>query len=222
MSFELIIFTSEPRETVTSKLTLGDGREVVGHLATHPTGREGIGFSIPDDSPNGWQATLELTAPNKVRILQKAILWLDKDGIDYPWTINQNAAFAVDDFIFENEKTCPPPDNPPIGDDPLEIIESVYTNGEFDLSTKNGCGQFTEACAIALHTQLSTFWGHIKKISPQNNYNGHAVDAIMLLVSVGGIDAGIYDIIFSSESPEAKPVFNRQGDAVQSLWYYPA
>lgn len=222
---ELIVFTSVPRETVTATLTLGNGVIVLGHPAVHPTGREGIGFTIPDDVPNGWQATLELSAPGQVRILQKAILWLHTDMIAYPWTPGQTAAFAVDDFFFVPETICPPPDDPPpppTTGDPFVIIQRVYDQGGFDLRTKTGCGQFTEAAAIALHTQHSTFWGHIKKIPPQNNYNGHAVDAVMLLVPVGGTLAGIYDIIFSSESPEARPAFNRQGDANQALWYYPA
>jgi hypothetical protein len=62
----------------------------------------------------------------------------------------------------------------------------------------------------------------VKKVGAQNNYNGHAVDALQLLKDTKDTKAGIYDIIFSSESPEAKIVFNRADDPAPNLWYYPA
>jgi len=53
------------------------------------------------------------------------------------------------------------------------------------------------------------------------------VDAIQLLAAHTNLDgtvttAGIYDLIVSSESSDAKPSFNRQGDPAPNLWYYPA
>jgi hypothetical protein len=73
-----------------------------------------------------------------------------------------------------------------------------------------------------LHTESSGYWGHIAKQPGQNQYNGHAVDAVMLPLNIPGTAAGIYDIIFSSVSAEAKPVFNMAGPPEYEKWYYPA
>lgn len=84
--------------------------------------------------------------------------------------------------------------------------------------TEEGCGRFTEACCAALH-EINPQWGHIKKVGAQNQFNGHAVDAIQLLA---GEQKGIYDIIVDSESPNAKPSFNRKGDPEPALFFFPA
>jgi hypothetical protein len=86
-----------------------------------------------------------------------------------------------------------------------------------DLTTKEGCGRFTEACCAALHA-VNPLWGHIKKSGAQNQFNGHAVDAIQLLAGEGN---GIFDIIFDSESPSAKAQFIRKGDPEPALFLRP-
>jgi len=106
--------------------------------------------------------------------------------------------------------------------DPAGIVNWTYKHGTFNLGTKEGCGKFTEACCTNLHTTHSALWGHIRKSGAQNQYNGHAVDAVQLSSAVGGTNAGIYDLIFSTESPQAKPTFNPVGDPRPDLWYYPA
>ena len=230
MSYELIIFTS-PESTI-GILNLDNGTQSVSHPAVHSSGRKGIGFTIPTNSPQVNGCSLVLAADKKVPLTQRARLII-RDGGElsngFPWdSSSQTAALLTDDFILEDEKICPPcpeptPIPPPEPDNtPLELINDVYLNNNFDLSTKAGCGEFTEECCIELHEVHSIKWGHIKKFPPQNMYNGHAVDALMLLSDVGDIKAGIYDIIKSSESVDAEPAFNFKGPPEPSLWYYPA
>jgi hypothetical protein len=193
---------------------------VHGKPDSHPSGRPGQSFRIPEGTPDGQGCLLLVTAPKKVPIQQRGILYLASEPF-----------IAADDFYLMDEKVCPPcPEPPPLPppqpplilpgpgpwpSDPLGIIQKVYRDGHHDLSTKEGCGQFTEACCTELHNRHSLGWGHVKKMGAQNNYNGHAVDAIQY-------HAGIYDIITSSESPQARPAFNRAGDFRPDLWYYPA
>ena len=131
--------------------------------------------------------------------------------------------FAYDDIHLQ---PVPPPPAPPPPRDPdlvpFDVCQAVYEQGDFDLSTKEGCGLYTEACCTALHEQQSPLWGHIRKEPAQNQYNGHAVDAIQLLAKAGHTDAGIYDIVWSTESPEAEPAWSFKGPPDPNLWYYPA
>ena len=60
-------------------------------------------------------------------------------------------------------------------------------------------------------------WGHILKTPGQNQYNGHAVDALMCLA---GPDNGIWDIVHDSVSPNASPQYIYKGPADPNLWYY--
>ncbi len=218
MSYSYLIF-SRPEDITSAKLILDNGTIVVGHPAVHSSGRKGWGFDIPVNSPNGNGAELVLGKDGFFNIDQRGVLWLNEDN---------TARIEFDDFILQPLPppviiqlpppivTPPPPDNSPQG-----IINAVYATGLYDLKTKEGCGKFTEACCTDLHVKHSSLWGHVKKTGAQNQYNGHAVDAVMLLANTQGIFAGIYDIIFSSESPEAKPTFNFAGSVNADLWYYP-
>jgi glutaminase len=105
--------------------------------------------------------------------------------------------------------------------DAQALCQAVYEQGDFDLATKEGCGLYTEACCLALFTQQSAWWGHIRKEPAQNQYNGHAVDALQLMIQAGGTQAGIYDIIWSTESPEAEPAWSYKGPPDLNLWYPP-
>lgn len=212
---ELIIFPT-PLDAHCELTPDPTGLPIVGHPATHESGRPGQGFTLPADLPSGNGAQLLITAPKKVPLLQRGILW-----------IASGPYLQMDDFHLADEKDCPPPQPVPIPPTPgpltpFQRIKAIYATGHYDLGTKAGCGQFTEACCQDLHEHDSAQWGHIRKSGAQNQYNGHAVDAMQLLVPSGDTAAGIYDIVISSESPEAKPAFNRQGDPAPSLWYYPA
>jgi hypothetical protein len=91
-----------------------------------------------------------------------------------------------------------------------------------NLATVTGCGIYTEDSGRALHEEHSPWWGHIAKYGAEHQYNGHAVDALMLLVSAKGVPAGIYDIVKNSSSPEAEKAFNYVEPVKPELWYYPA
>lgn len=204
-------------------LTHDSGWAIAGVPDTHPTGRPGQSFTIPPNTPNGWGARLTMGAAGKVGLNQKGILWLN-DGMIYPWTPGQEAAFAADDFTLADLPApivIPCPDPEPNAD-PFTLIRGVYATGKHELLTKAGCGKFTEACCVELHNRHSLKWGHLRKSGAQNQYNGHAVDAVQLLVDVGDFKAGIYDIIISSESPDAKPACNWADPPNPSQWYYPA
>jgi hypothetical protein len=198
------------------------GWSVDGKPYTDTNGRPGQSFDIKDDTPNYWGCRLVLSHAGKVSIMMRGLL-VSTTG---------NWLFYADDFTMQDvpppviiELPPVPPTNPPsTALTPYQIIQAVYATGKFNLATKEGCGMFVEECTKQLHERHSPNWGHIKKIPPQNNYNGHAVDAMQLLQSVltsnGNTEQGIYDIITSSESVDAKPAFNRTGDCRPDLWYY--
>ena len=56
----------------------------------------------------------------------------------------------------------------------LGTVREVYDNGEFDLTTHEGGGAFTEAVVSALPGE----WGHVLKNPGQAQISGHALDAI--------------------------------------------
>lgn len=83
------------------------------------------------------------------------------------------------------------------------LVERVFAQGNFNLQTKQGCGEFTEACLVALDAADPGEWKHLKKSGGQNQWKGHAVD--------GGVHAptGYFvDMIGSSESPDAEPTWH--------------
>jgi hypothetical protein len=222
MSYELIIFPNPLNSE--GILELGNGVKLNSHPATHETGRKGIGFTIPDNSPNGNGAGLTLFANGRITITQRAVLWLRTNDNYYPWMGNQQAAFAIDDFTLPLAPVAPPVlhPNPPMGDvKPIDVINKVAQDNDFDLTTKEGCGLFTEECCRQLHNQHSSSWGHVEKTGAQNQYNGHAVDAIMLLNSMPNCDKAIYDIIVNSEAPGATPALNFSSPVDALKWYYP-
>lgn len=214
MANELTIYAKPPHAQVTCLLdngvnlllpsTIVQGRDDA-HQAVLPGGTTTQGCVIT--------ATCDGRVTQRVR------------GTVFPADVGP-AAFWFDDFgelaIVEVPPTpdLEPPPNPYA--DPWMIIQTVYSAAVFDLSTKEGCGTYTEACVEALHAEQSKGWGHIRKAPGQNQWNGHAVDAILLLAAAGDTAAGCYDIIWSTESPEAKPIWSYKGpdpNAAQ-VWYY--
>jgi hypothetical protein len=139
------------------------------------------------------------------------------------------ARLQVDDYVLTEVSTTPPPEpgpTPPGALTPAQICQRVYDTTHPNLASAAGCGKYVEDCCDALHTEHHPAWGHIMKTAGQNQFNGHAVDAVQLLINVsdasGYTAGGIYDIIFSSASAEAKPVFNYVEPPRYDLWYYPA
>jgi hypothetical protein len=197
------------------KLSPDSGGTIILSPYTDPNGRPGQVGEVADSTPSGHGATLNLEAPGYESLRLRGFLVHDL----------ATARLQVDDYTLTATPQAPPDPGPtpPSGPrTPLQIIEGVYATGQFNLATHDGCGEFTEACCTALHEENSTMWGHIQKNPGQNQYNGHAVDAVMALANVPGASAGIYDIIYSSASPEAKPVFNWVEPPNYDLWFYPA
>jgi len=207
-----------------------DGIVRVAKPDTHPTGRAGISWELSDTWPdkNGARVTISHAADYYDTTFRGVL--------DLHYFPNGLAGLLVDDCTL-TKKPAPCPDPSPIPPptplptDPVGIIQRVYATGQYNLATKAGCGQFTEACCAALHTQHSSWWMHIRKFPPQNHYPEvpyvpggpvHAVDAIQLLQATADTAAAIYDIVLDSESPNAGPAFNSKGTPDPNLAYYPA
>jgi hypothetical protein len=206
------------------ELTIGNGQKLVAIPDTHSGGRKGQSFTLPSNTPQGNGAHLVITAKNKVTLDQNGILWYDDDVVDIPFP-EGGACLFTDDFRLQNSSTnnIPvPPNNTDPNKDPFQIIMNTFDPIKHDLTTHDGCGKFTEDCCKALHEQHFSSWGHVKKTGAQEQYNGHAIDAVQILMSLTNAPAGIYDIIRGSQAPSAKPQFIRVDNANQNLWYYPA
>jgi hypothetical protein len=212
MPHELIVFTDPPNALV--QLIHDSGYSAVAIPVTHASGRPGQGISIPDTVPNNNGCELRISADGKVTLKQRAILIYNQS---YAYLMTDD--FYLSDTPSEVTPPNPPAEGPPNAQDPAGIINWVYASGSYDLSTHDGCGLFTEACTTALHDWNNQMWGHIKKTGAQNQYNGHAVDALQCLA---GPFAGIWDIVHDSVSPNATPAFNYKGIPDPALWYYPA
>ncbi|HXU01593.1 MAG TPA: hypothetical protein VN903_11410 [Polyangia bacterium] len=217
MPYAFVLYPTPLDAHVTLKPDSGGA--VAGIPYSDASGRPGQLCTVADGVPTGQGAELNLEAPGYVSLRLRGFLQL-KDGV---------GRLQVDDYTLPAEPAAPAPGPTPppaTGGSPLEIINRVYAATNPNLATAAGCGKFTEDCCDALHVEHSPMWGHIAKTEGQNQFNGHAVDALMLLANVstasGGTTAGIYDIIFSSASFEAKPVFNYVEPPNYELWYYPA
>lgn len=218
---DLFIFSTPDEAAVT--LTLDSGAGITAAAATK-NGRSAHRLTIPSGTPVQG-ATLKVSSEGFTPSENRGVL-VPADAGD--------AQFILDDIRLV--KAAPVQQPQPVGTptqpqiptpgpipttsskDPQTIINAIFASGAHSLATKEGCGKFTEACCAALHA-VDPMWGHIRKSGAQNQFNGHAVDAIQLLT---GQTRGIYDIIFDSESPNAKPSFNRKGDPDAGLWFFPA
>jgi hypothetical protein len=203
---DLYLYATPPGSTMT--LSLDDGQIFEGAAGFFNGREDAFQFDIPDTTPSQG-AVLHVDCDGYVLFQNRGILNL------------QRPCFELDDIRLTPE---PPPPQPLPRDptlDPQALCQSVYEQGDYDLATKDGCGRYTEACCLALFQQHWYTWGHIRKNPSQNHYNGHAVDALQLLTQAGGTEAGIYDIIWSTESPDAKPAWSYKGPPDLSLWYPP-
>ena len=180
-----------------------------------PDGRQGGATVLPDGIPENQGAVIKINKSGFKEWTARGFLRFYPEGV---------ARLEVDDAHLTVDDTVVVPPDPTTPDpyaNPLDIINYVFESTKPNLSSAAGCGKFTEDCCKELHDKMHPAWGHIKKNPGQNQFNGHAVDAIMLLVYSGNTAPAIYDIIFSSASPEAKPVFNRADNVNPELWYYP-
>lgn len=79
---------------------------------------------------------------------------------------------------------------------------------EYDLSSQEGCGKYTEAFVEEAQHKGFKRVGHLRKHGSQTQYNGHAVDAILYREAVG--EFGLYqaiDLIGDAESDHARSNF---------------
>jgi hypothetical protein len=209
MANELYIFTTPPDSTVT--LALDSGEQLTAYpVPGHDNRQDGHVVPIPMERQDSQGGALTVTHDGYIRF--------DTRGIVVP-SSTATAHFELDDIHLVPEPVPEVPPPPTTGEDPWGIINQVYASGLYDLSTKNGCGLFTEECCTQLHNRNSQAWGHIKKTGAQNQFNSHAVDA---LSCIAGPEYGVWDIVYSSASPAAKPVYNHAGDPNPEEWYYPA
>lgn len=209
MSNQLWIFTTPANALV--QLTADNGVSVLGVPQTYEGRADAQLIEIPFDT-EGMGASLRISFDGYNTFEGRAILM----------GVGGEAFLQMDDFHLTVSSSTPSPEPTPppsYHGTPEEIIDQVYNQTHPDLSTHEGCGKFTEDCATALHNNSSQWWGHIKKNPGQNQYNGHAVDAIML---ASGVGAGIWDIVHDSVSPSATPQYIYKGPPDLNLWYYPA
>lgn len=212
---DLVIYTTPKVSQV--RLVVDNGSVYFGEPASL-NGRDDAHLIHLPDTLASIGALLEVSADGYVLFSNRGILMVSPGGWD--------TTFQLDDVHLQAKDSAAPepePEPPPVVDwsDPLTVILWVYEDTHADLSTHEGCGKFTEDCCKVLHNNNSPLWGHIRKNPGQNQYNGHAVDAIMLLAFSGSTPAGIYDIIHDSVSPTASPSFNYKGEPDNNLWYYP-
>jgi hypothetical protein len=209
---DLYIYSTPPEATV--ELALDDGRVLHGEPCT-ANGRSDAHRLTFDASTQTQGSVLRATCDGYAPFENRGIF--DPSG----------PRFGLDDIrltAIASSPTPPTPEpTPPPStlDDKEAVIHAVYDTGDHDLSTHDGCGQFTEACCEALRASSvpsPTMWGHILKNPGQNQYEGHAVDALMCLA---GPDNGIWDIVHDSVAPNASPQCIYKGPPDPALWYYP-
>lgn len=211
------LFYPDPLNAL-STLKTDDGFTGTGIPAIDPNGRHGQAINIMTGHPSGHGAEFTLEAQGYETLRVRGFLIIE----------SELARLEVDDYKLVLLQSTPiPPTTPPptTGPDPnanpLDIINYVFNSTNPNLSTVAGCGLFTEDCGKELHEKMHPAWGHIRKNPGQNQFNEHAVDALMLMIPSGGTAPGIYDIIQSSASPDARPVFNYVEPPNPELWYYP-
>jgi len=210
------ILYSQPVDDAIPTIIHDNGTELVGYPGTDVDGDPCLIVEITPDATIGHGVTICWEHPNYYIEPQHCKLVQETGGAC--WLLHD--VWRLVPKVVEPE---PPTEPIPIpGTTPEEVIQYIFNSTHPDLSDHDGCGEFTADCQKALSDTLSALYGHIAKEPGQNQYDGHAVDAIMLLMPFGGVDAGIYDIIKNSVSPEAEPAFNWVEPANPSLWYNPA
>jgi hypothetical protein len=206
MPNDLYVYTTPA--TARVELLLDNGTLLEGEPCTANGRSDAHRVMLPAGTPRQG-AVLEITGDGYLTF------WVR--GIVLPADVGESTFHLDDVHLVAAAGAAPTPPDPVYPEAPADIIHAVYDANEFDLATKEGCGEFTEACCEALHEAHSSQWGHIRKNPGQNQYNGHAVEAVMLLA---GPECGIYDIVYNSESADAAPAYNYKGPPDNALWYY--
>jgi hypothetical protein len=88
------------------------------------------------------------------------------------------------------------------------IVEQVYRDGTYDLSTLEGCGAYTRDCCVMLHAEDPRFV-MLKKSAGRTHVvdakgRRHGADAVLFLDQGKGTSV---DIVGKSRTPEAVPAW---------------
>ena len=205
------------------ELRFDNGTVMVGVPDEHSTHRKGQSMTITNGTPQGNGVNLFINAgPGKAPVNQRGTLWYQDGHQTFPFP-EGDCFIWFDDFRLQDIPVNPPNNgtqNPNLN--PLTIILAIEATHQFDLTTHDGCGKFTEECCKQLHEKHSTNWGHVRKTGAQEQFNGHAIDAIMLKVATPNTEVFIYDIVVNSQAPGAHAALNVASSVNESLWYYPA
>lgn len=108
------------------------------------------------------------------------------------------------------------------------IVEQVYRSGSYDLTTLEGCGAFTRACAGPVHdadpriVMLKKSAGRTHVVDSKGRR--HAADALLLVENGKGVSI---DIVGNSRTPKATPSWtvDKYADGAnkgQIAWRYTA
>lgn len=103
------------------------------------------------------------------------------------------------------------------------IVRGTFDPARHDLTTKIGCGRFTEDAAHACWL-TDSHWGHLKKpnsLGGANHWNHHAVDNVCWRVDQPGQTHAI-DIVQAGESSAAQVTWNPDQPRYQPSDWFPA
>ncbi len=95
MPIPLYIFPTPPEAICVLRHDTA-GWTLTAHPATHPSGRQGQAFDIPDGTPNANGCALNITASKKVPIDQRGTLFLAG--------LPDGAGLLMDDFHLQDAK----------------------------------------------------------------------------------------------------------------------
>jgi hypothetical protein len=111
-------------------------------------------------------------------------------------------------------KPVPTPEPKPVSTpNRLDIVNAVAGQHPelVKLNTKDACGQLTEYIALALHA-ADPGWGLLSKSAGENNYRGHAVDAVIYQPTQQVIDlmsgAGDRDLLTPQSTAQQRKDFD--------------
>lgn len=215
-----LYFYSKPKEAQV-KLKPDSGQEIIGEPVSYNGRDDAHLLKLPANiTSQGAELTVTLEGHER-EISDRGILVPKTTCPHCGKVVSDKPHFELDDIHLkkiEESKPPPEPSGPP-SNKPIDIINWVYSSGLYNLATHSGCGLFTEACCTELHNRNHAGFGHIKKNPGQNQFNGHAVDAVSCIV---GPEYGVWDIITNSVSSSAKPAYNDAGEPNPKEWYYPA
>ena len=173
MPYAFVIYPTPVDATVT--LTPDSGGSYTGVPYTHTSGRQGQVCYVSDETPDQQGTTLNVSAPNYLPSRLRGFLVLDSVDSD------DVARLQVDDVALDSAGAPPPTTTPPSGPpNPGRYHATARLQRDASATVdERGLRHLRRGLLRARCTAKSSpYWGHVKKFEGQNQYNGHAVDAI--------------------------------------------